>query len=61
MCDSAEKISSHHHILHSMRSPPKCLRNECNKFCLDCNDNVLCRCCIKSSHKDHRVIQMGVV
>ncbi|RHN74262.1 putative transcription repressor PLATZ family [Medicago truncatula] len=37
---------------------PRESKNECNKFCLDCNDNPLCGSCIKYCHKDHRVIQI---
>ncbi|KEH38903.1 PLATZ transcription factor family protein [Medicago truncatula] len=33
-------------------------KNERNMFCLECNDNPFCGSCIKSHHKDHRVIQV---
>ncbi|XP_050879496.1 uncharacterized protein LOC127083247 [Lathyrus oleraceus] len=33
-------------------------KNECNMFCLECNDNPFCGSCIASDHKDHHVIQI---
>ncbi|XP_058751845.1 uncharacterized protein LOC131624940 [Vicia villosa] len=37
---------------------PNVPKNECNMFCLDCNDNPFCGSCITSGHKDHNVIQI---
>jgi hypothetical protein len=38
-------------------------RNECNMYCLDCNngDGAFCFYCRSSRHKDHQVIQVGKV
>ena len=35
-------------------------KNECNLYCLDCNnaDGAFCVCCRSSKHKDHPVIQI---
>ncbi|KAK2369935.1 hypothetical protein QL285_083032 [Trifolium repens] len=33
-------------------------KNERNMFCIDCIDNPFCGSCIKTSHKDHNVIQI---